>query len=69
VQIWPIKDPDYQEYIKRDGSVAFTGQYIYLRGDADTDGSVRFNITEGNIKIEIRISGSWETGAEWGESS
>jgi hypothetical protein len=36
------------------------GQYIYLRGDASTDGSVRFSSpSAGTMLIEKRDTGSW----------
>ena len=36
--------------------------YIYLRGDATTDGSVRMSYQSGtdDVIIEKRVSGSWD---------
>lgn len=65
MQIFPIRDPDYADYIKKDGSVPFDCEYLYFRGDADTDGSIRWHITEGSVVFEFRISGSWTPVMGW----
>lgn len=45
--------------------LTITGQYVYLRGDANTAGSVRLNIESGSLKIEIRNATDWETATGW----
>jgi hypothetical protein len=65
-------DPGGSELLRVGGSVSATdinpsgsvnvdgGQYVYLRGDASTDGSVRFSSqSAGTMLIEKRASGSW----------
>jgi len=51
-------------YLPVNGTRAMTGQYFYLKGDADTNGSVRFNTASGTTRLEIRIAGSWK-GTTW----
>ena len=45
--------------------LTLTGQYTYLWGDADTEGSVRLNAESGSLKIEIRSATEWETAIGW----
>jgi hypothetical protein len=47
--------------LKTDGELAMVGaQFFYLRGDATTDGSVRFSSpSAGIMTVESRISGTW----------
>jgi hypothetical protein len=65
-------DPGGSELLRVGGSVRCTtlspsstlsmigAQYVYLRGDASTDGSVRFSSqSAGTMLIEKRASGSW----------
>lgn len=41
------------------GDVFLAGSFIYLFGDATTDGSSRLYAISNEIKMEIRISGTW----------
>lgn len=36
-----------------------TNGYLYILGDADTDGSIRFSVVSNNTQIEKRVSGVW----------
>jgi hypothetical protein len=41
-------------------------KFLYLRGDASTDGSVRISSpSSGTASVEIRVSGSWVTQQTW----
>lgn len=39
--------------------VASVGDYVYLFGDADTDDSVRWVLTDDAVTLQRRISGVW----------
>jgi hypothetical protein len=53
--------------INTSGSVNVDGgQYVYLRGDASTDGSCRISSpSSGNVTVEIRKSGTWTEMQRW----
>ena len=42
-------------------TISLGGGYLYLCGDADTDGSVRFSATSGVAILESRSGGVWST--------
>lgn len=45
---------------ENDSPILTSGNYYYLKGNADTDGSWRFNVPQGgNASIEYRKDGAW----------
>jgi hypothetical protein len=43
------------------------GKYIYLKGNATTDGSFRIGVDSDAIVLEKRIAGTWTTLQSFGE--
>jgi len=54
-------------YMAGDLHMVTNDKYIYLRGDATTDGSVRTSYQSGSDKViyEKRVSGTWTMKREW----
>jgi len=50
------------------GALSITSHYYsYLKGDADTDGSVRFAVLDGVVMMQKRVSGFWIELKAWGD--
>ena len=52
--------PNVLSVVTSDGVMIQSGDALYLRGDATTDGSVRASSPSDNVVVfETRVSGSW----------
>ena len=57
-----INSNDTELYDRDDTPVSNDTEFLYIKGNATTDDSLRYSVddTTGNIKAEKRVSGTWE---------